>query len=114
MLEFMSSSSPIARKSHRCEACGGEIKPGEQYIRESGKWEGAFFTRAWCQSCNRVMQFYFTHLAVEQEFDYDDVLYDLSEHFCSKCDHGSNREDDCEESIWHCPIIAKGILEEGR
>ena len=110
-MEFISTTNPMAKKVHKCEACGVEINPGERYRRDSGKWEGEFFTRAWCAKCERVLNYYFDFLSVEQEFDYDDVLYDMADHFCCSCEHGTNGEDDCEQSIWHCPIIA-GRIEE--
>lgn len=110
MMEFYNESHPRARKVHKCEACRREIKPGEVYCRQTGKWEGDFFSRAWCSDCELVMEYYFNRLSSESEFDYDDVEYALQEAFCYGCEHGQRQKDDCErKSLWHCPTILQGI-----
>ena len=34
------SSTPRARKPHRCGECGGPIEPGEKYEYVFGVWDG--------------------------------------------------------------------------
>lgn len=113
MMDFFNESDPRARKAHKCEACGGIINPGERYRRQSGKWEGDFFSRAWCADCARIMDYYFAELTAENEFDYWDVQDSVAARFCSGCPHSSGGNDDCSESgeIWHCPIIHDKIKE---
>jgi len=41
----------VARKSHRCSECGGDIKPGEKYTRASGPHDGTFSTFKSCPRC---------------------------------------------------------------
>ena len=110
-MEFFTERHVTARKTHRCEACGGEIRPGETYCRQTGKWEGDFFSRAWCAHCEAVMNYYFDFLATEQEFTYDGVRDDVSDRFCYECEHGPRQEDDCSESVWSCPNILRLIQE---
>ena len=110
MMEFYNERHPRARKVHKCEACRGEIKPGEVYCRQSGLWEGDFFSRAWCQDCETVMGYYLDRLSSENEFDYDEVEYAVQEAFCDRCEHGQRKEDDCEmKNLWHCPLILQSI-----
>jgi hypothetical protein len=116
MMEFFSSTMHKARKPHKCEACGKTIQPGDTYRMENGKWEGDFFTRAWCEDCCNIMDYFFDFLASENEFDYDEVYYEIQERFCYRCEHGQHDEDDCPEkySVWHCPRIQDSIfLERG-
>lgn len=110
MMEFYNESHPRARKVHKCEAYRGEIKPGEVYCRQTGLWEGDFFSRAWCQDCETVMGYYFDRLSSGAEFDYWDVEDTVQEAFCYSCEHGQRKEDDCElKSVWHCPLILQSI-----
>ena len=50
-----------AKKAHRCCECRGEIKPGTQYERACGVWEGKFKTFKTCIGCKRVRDHYFPH-----------------------------------------------------
>ena len=101
-MEFYSESHPIAKKRHRCEACNNIIFPGIRYCRQSGKWEGEFFTRAWCSDCETIMNYYFDYISTESEFDYECVEDYVMECICCDCPHGVNEEDDCHVSVWHC------------
>ncbi len=113
-MEFYSETWRTARKSHKCEACGETIKPGEKYRYMVGIFDGDFFTRAWDFECGAVMDYYFDFLTTESEFDYTGVHDDIAGKFCSECPHGPNNEDDCPHNndIWHCPLIQKRIIEE--
>jgi len=44
-------SRPIARKPHRCEECGREIRRGERYERVRGIWDGHPDTFCTCVYC---------------------------------------------------------------
>lgn len=111
-MEFYNVTTPKARKRHVCEACGRVIEVGETYQRETGKWEGDFFSRAQCLDCANVMDYWTTHLATENEFDYDGVQDDIREKFCYDCAHGwHSGEDDCpvDTIVWHCQRIQSAI-----
>ena len=48
---FYNRTTPRARKPYRCEECNGQILPGEQYERVTGKWEGYVDTYLTCERC---------------------------------------------------------------
>ena len=48
---FYESSTPKARKQHRCEECGGPIVPGEKYEYVTGLWDGEFSYFKTCERC---------------------------------------------------------------
>jgi hypothetical protein len=54
--EFYNKYSLRARKVHRCEECGGEIRAGEKYEYVSGKWCGDFSTFKTCERCADLRQ----------------------------------------------------------
>lgn len=113
-MEFFNDTRNVARKPHKCEACGRTIEAGELYRRQSGKWEGDFFTRAWCCDCEAIMEYYFEHIAMESEFDYWEVQDEIADRFCHACPHGGNGDDDCEEkAVWHCQRVLNAIREVG-
>lgn len=41
----------IARKPHRCDECGGEIIPGQQYEYVSGMWDSYVQDFKTCPAC---------------------------------------------------------------
>lgn len=44
MIETLNTSTPIARKEHRCDYCGGIIHKGERYERQTNKYDGQLYT----------------------------------------------------------------------
>lgn len=52
--EFFSSSTPRARRAHKCYECSGAITPGERYERAAGKWDGYFSTFVTCERCYNI------------------------------------------------------------
>lgn len=45
---------PKARKEHRCEACGGTIKPGRRYLSLFTLFDGSGSTVKCCLPCERI------------------------------------------------------------
>ena len=43
-----------ARKIHKCCECGEEIRPGESYRVDSGKYDGEFFSEKTCLLCAEI------------------------------------------------------------
>lgn len=82
--EFMSSSTPRARKEHRCGECRRTIKVGETYLRDAGKCDGDVKTLTTCAHCARAQEW-----LVKQcnGFVYSDVGNDLAEHFAEGYSH---------------------------
>ncbi len=85
MMEFYEQKEHRARKPHKCEMCGGEIKPGELYSCETGKWDGDFFVRKMHPECVAVLNEYCAE--VDNEFDYDSIAEYWREHYCERCVH---------------------------
>lgn len=54
---FYSSALRKARKAHKCEECGRQIKPGESYERVSGMWDGCITVFCTCSHCCDIRQF---------------------------------------------------------
>jgi hypothetical protein len=50
-LEFSTTTTPRARKAHRCDECWETIAPGDTYERTAGKWEGSMFVNTICLTC---------------------------------------------------------------
>ena len=48
-----------ARKSHRCDECGGEIAPGSLYEHVTGCWDGRWVTHKTCMICRQIRQDFF-------------------------------------------------------
>jgi len=48
------SSTPLARKRHKCCECRGWIEPGEKYHRFSGIWDGEAGTFKTCDDCQTL------------------------------------------------------------
>lgn len=114
MMEFYSERMRIAAKPHKCDACGGIIRPGERYSAQAGKYEGEFFSRCWHEDCNNAIGYYIDFLSVEYELDYDEVSDALAENLCRMCKYFDFDEGDCSFYggncyPWRCPILQEMI-----
>lgn len=109
MMEFYTESEHKARKPHKCDVCDKTIYPGSEYVRQTGKYDGDFFTRAWHKDCSEVMNYYFDFLSCDDEFDYDGVYYDVQESLCRSCALSHWENDECAEDLWHCDRIHQMI-----
>ena len=56
---FSEAESRKARKEHKCSECGRIIITGEQYIYDSGVWEGEVGTYKTCQDCKSIRDVFF-------------------------------------------------------
>lgn len=52
--DFFSERRVTARKTHRCEECGREIKPGDSYVKSAGCYDNEFYAFKECSRCSRV------------------------------------------------------------
>lgn len=84
-MDFYDSHSPVAKKKHKCEMCGGDILPGERYSYETGKWDGEFFVRKMHLDCASVLDEYCSE--VDSEFDWDSVSDFWRDGHCPECKH---------------------------
>lgn len=51
---FSSTTTPRAKKPHRCCECREEIPVGAKYERTTGAWDGDFSTYMTCLSCVEI------------------------------------------------------------
>ena len=54
--EFHFLTTPKARKIHKCNECGCNIKIGEIYEKVNGKWEGIINTMKTCPDCIAIRE----------------------------------------------------------
>lgn len=52
--DFTSRETPRARKAHRCCECRTAIVPGQSYVRDSGKFDGDFYSEKTCLPCAEI------------------------------------------------------------
>ena len=72
---FTNLTNPTAKKIHKCSECHREIKVGEKYFRDSGKWDDGFFTFKMCSPCREIIDSFFC-----EGFAYGNMTADLYEH----------------------------------
>lgn len=80
---FFREESPVARKTHKCCECGGNIESGQKYQKEVGVWDGEFKTYRTCWPCFLIREKYCPHGFIYEElretienclgFDYTEV-----------------------------------------
>jgi hypothetical protein len=58
-LQELDTSTPKARKEHRCGECRRTISPGETYERYTGIWDGAFAVYKTCAHCQQARAWLF-------------------------------------------------------
>ena len=110
MLDFYNISLRKANKEHICELCGEKIKVGEQYKRNSGKFDGEFYDISLHLFCDGIVNDYCTEIG-EDSWDYDGVHDWVYERVCYDCKHSCHNDgfDDCEydRNIFECPEIRR-------
>lgn len=89
MSNFYNNTYPKARKEHICNICGEKIKVGEKYARQTGKFDGEFYSDSYCLDCEAVRNAYFRYLMLEKNTDeycndwqINDWVYDT---WCEEC-----------------------------
>lgn len=103
-MEFYNEKWATATKQHNCECCGKEIKIGERYHKESGKYDGEFFSRALCSNCAEIEADYCAN--IDNEFLWDEIIDYARDTFCVNCQHKEKDEDgDCDYLLGECPYI---------
>ena len=105
MLSFLNEEHYKAKKPRTCEACGEEICVGEEYCRQTGKWDGKIFTRSWHLDCEKLMDYFFSDLATDETFEYGEVEDEYIGLVCHYCNEGPNKDDTCDDLIWHCQKV---------
>jgi hypothetical protein len=73
--EVFTSSSPTARKPHKCCECRREIAVGEKYSLDAGRWGGDWQKFRTCGDCLSIRKVFFCG-----GFEYETVLEHVGEH----------------------------------
>ena len=76
MANLLSSTKPVARKSHRCDECGHMVPPGVRYIRQFVKDGGDVWDWKMHEDCAEAADYQFR----EDGGDYDDGRSPLVEY----------------------------------
>lgn len=104
-MEIYTENHPKARKEHVCHICGNIIHKGEQYSRESGKWDNEFFDRCTCKKCYVYRDEY-----LEDSWDdtYDrQCIYDLLYNRVCRAKCYEEKRENCDSDTFSCPIVFK-------
>ena len=64
----LSTTTPKARKDHRCIWCGQYIHIGEKHVKHVGIWEGDFQSNRWHNECNEAAN---QIIKIEGEISFD-------------------------------------------
>jgi hypothetical protein len=59
--DFFVSKIVRSRKAHKCCECHQDIKPGEEYEKVTGKWDGKISTFKTCHICVLIRDDYCPH-----------------------------------------------------
>lgn len=110
MPEVLQEKSPIARKEHRCDYCGGTIHAGERYKNQTLVYDGTVYPWKSHEQCYSLTSY------IEYDPDYgiseDDFQSWVNEYVAEN--HFDKEKDDiaegwCDKSV---PELAKMIYEE--
>lgn len=110
MAEVLQEKSPIARKEHRCDYCGGTIHAGERYMNQTLVYDGTVYPWKSHEHCYSLTSY------IEYDPDYgiseDDFQSWVNEYVAEN--HFDKEKDDiadgwCDKSV---PELAKMIYEE--
>lgn len=107
MLEFWTSSTPVARKRYVCDFCGGAIRPGEKYSRFTGKNDGEMFDAKNHLLCSEIARQYCQYID-DNEYDIDSAHEWVEETVCGECEHYDDERDDytpCKTTLFSCPKV---------
>jgi len=105
MMEFFTDKIHKARKVHKCELCCQKISIGENYHRQSGKYEGDFFDRCLHDHCENIISTFCSENH-ESEYSPDWIVDWLSDLYCHSCE----QKEDCEVEILQCKLILNNFI----
>ncbi len=94
MWDFHKEKKPIAKKEHICEFCKKTIEVNDQYVYQTGVFEGDFYTRKLCQECCDMIDDYTSQPDFDDWFTWNSVAEWLRERHCV-CDKCDNYNEDC-------------------
>ncbi|WP_298546754.1 hypothetical protein [uncultured Parabacteroides sp.] len=112
MVQILRDIHPVSRKEHKCMFCGGTIKVGQKYDRQTNVYDGQIYDWITHEECSTIAH----KLDMYDDCD-DNGLDDESFLECIKQYVYDNHYDDSIDDIakdWQLPYydIVKQILEE--
>lgn len=75
MSDFQTSKVVTARKARRCPECRQEIAAGQQYAKETGCWDGDFYSASMCMPCKAFTDRYVQSMQLCSSINWDEVSY---------------------------------------
>ena len=86
MGDFQTEKVITARRQRRCPECGTPILPGQQYAKETGSWDGDFYSAVMCMPCKAFADRYVKSMrrssmlnADEVSFTFGDIINEAAE-----------------------------------
>lgn len=74
---FCETTTPIARKDHKCSECREVIPAGAKYEKCTGKWDDCISTFRTCMSCVEIRN----HFACDGGWLFEHVWEDIEQNF---------------------------------
>jgi len=103
-MDLFNDNIRVAKKEHKCLLCNLQIKAGEEYHRQNGKFEDEFFDRCLHMVCDNIAIAYCDEFSF-REFKVDDVHDWLKDGFCHDC----LQCDVCKKNLFECETITKSF-----
>lgn len=75
MSDFQSEKVVTARRQRGCPECGTQILPGQRYARETGCWDGDFYSAVMCLPCKAFADRYVESMRLCSSLNADEVSY---------------------------------------
>jgi hypothetical protein len=101
MGDFMTITTPKARKARPCPECGATIKAGERYARIAGSSDGDFFAAVQCLPCQAFAERFMASLDLSSALNWDEKTYQFGGMLDEAAEHlGAFRAEDRDEQAW--------------
>lgn len=75
MSDFQTEKVITARRQRGCPECGSQILPGQRYAKETGCWDGDFYSAVMCLPCKAFADRYVLSMRRCSMLNADEVSY---------------------------------------
>lgn len=79
MGDFQHTQTFASRKERHCPECGETISVGQRYAKETGSWEGDFYTAFMCLPCKVFTDRYVESMQLNASLNWDEVAYSFGD-----------------------------------